>query len=64
MNDLIAEMGFDQVSEVICKEDLLDHEFFEKDNSYNKCIFIGFYDICRTPTEPGDYIIDHDELSP
>ena len=62
MNDLIAEMGFDQVGEVICNADLLDHPWFEP--PYSKPVAMMFFDICRTPSEPGGYIFDHDEFSP
>ncbi len=63
MNDLIAEMGFDQVSEVICNEELLDHSV-RNEPPYSKTVFMMFFDICRTPSEPGRYILDHDEFSP
>jgi hypothetical protein len=63
MNDLIVEMGFDQVSEVICKYDLLDHTL-RNEPPYPKPLATMFFDICRTPSEPGRYILDHDEFSP
>jgi hypothetical protein len=47
MNSLIAEMGFDQIGEVICREDLLDHPFLEKHPHYK--LSINIFDCCRTP---------------
>ncbi len=61
VNGLIAEMGFDQVGEIICNEDLLDHPWFEP--PYSKPVFMMFFDMCRTPSKPGDYIIERDEFS-
>jgi hypothetical protein len=59
----MAEMGFDQAGEVICREDLLDHPFRDEHPYYR--LFIGFYDSCRKPDNSRDYFIDPDsEFSP
>jgi len=62
--NLVAEgMGFDQVGEVLCREELLDDILFEPE--YNiKPVYIWWLDMCRVFGEYKDFKVTKDIFSP
>lgn len=62
-NLLAEDMGFDQVGEVLCKEELLDDTLFEP--KYNiKPVYIWLLDMCRVFGEVKNFKVTKDIFSP
>lgn len=62
-NHLMADMGFNQVSEVVCIEDILDCPFEGESNCSKRPVFSFILDACRTSSKTKEYPSPNDDPS-